>query len=77
MKTEKDFIELGEWQLNAFKQRDEYRQVLIKIRNKIINAKVYLTQGDIRQYKSPSAIYAVTTFNETIELIDEVLNDQN
>lgn len=35
MTTKKDFIELGEWQLNAFKQRDEYRQVLIKIRNKI------------------------------------------
>ena len=77
MTTKKDFIELGEWQLNAFKQRDEYRQVLIKIRNKIINAKEYLTLGDIKQYKSPSAICAVTTFNETIKLIDEVLNDRD
>lgn len=32
MKAKKDFIELGEWQLNAFKQRDEYKQALEEIR---------------------------------------------
>lgn len=36
MTNKKDFIELGEWQLTVFKQRDEYRQVLIKIREIIL-----------------------------------------
>lgn len=47
MKSEEDFIELGEWQLNAFKQKDKYKQALEEIReilNKecgvISNAKV-------------------------------------
>ncbi len=33
MKAKKDFIELGEWQLNAFKQRDKYKQALEEIRD--------------------------------------------
>ena len=31
MTTKKDFIELGEWQLNAFKQRNKYKQALEEI----------------------------------------------
>ena len=76
MKTEKDFTELYEWQLNAFKQRDKYRQVLTKIKNKIVIARTELTQGDIKQYKSPSAIYGVEVFDDILKLINEVFGNE-
>ena len=61
MTTKKDFIELGEWQLNAVKQRDKYKQAL----------------EEIRSYCDEQNLKADYTACYITNRIDEVLNDRN
>lgn len=61
MKSEEDFIGLGEWQLNAFKQRDKYKQVL----------------EEIRDYCDEQNLKADYTACYITNKIDEVLNDRD
>lgn len=65
MTTKKDFIELGEWQLNAFKQRDKYKQALEEIRDRLIV---------VTEEEPQSTINLVLDLKPIIE---GVLNDRN
>ena len=69
MKAKKD------WQLNAFKQRDKYRQALEEIRdiakfNQFYNPEILLINGDIGQIQN-------LKMTEIYNKINEVLNDRD
>lgn len=63
MTTKKDFIELGEWQLNAFKQRDKYKQALEEIRDRTIHPDSLPEDYTLKKY--------------ILEKCNEVLNDRD
>lgn len=70
MTGKKDFIELGDWQLNVFKQKVKYKQALEEIRENI------LLRYSICENKEMIAIPLEDLWCIK-ELIDEVLNDRD